>query len=332
MDSFAARFYLGSEARHAGKSIKGTHMAIDTRPGGPAETLTPRREGAAGERVLRIGQRATLHAINLYNPSHMEWTRDGRLLVCEHTAGRIVDITTGGDMKHSEPFAFRLEGPAAIVPQDDRILVSESWSGKVTALPLEGGDATRAQAYAEGLRHPYGLSQDREGRLFVSEKVDGFRSQVTEISDGLDGKRRTFVANIPTQPAPPGRTPLGDYPVDEWDRYSAGGCSDSWPDFSGPDRMLTVGELGIIVRLLPDGGDLLGMLERHASEVVVAWGLGRTAGMKYNPADGTYYVAQPQQGSVLAIDPDAPANYVLTPPVVRGLNQPSCVRFSPRRH
>ena len=39
-----------------------------------------------------------LHAVNLTNPSHMEWTVDNRLLVSQSTAGSVVDITDGGDM------------------------------------------------------------------------------------------------------------------------------------------------------------------------------------------------------------------------------------------
>lgn len=315
-------------------------MAIESAP----RTLTTEEAGAkragaeleaprtvvGSERFMQVGTRAVPHAVNLLNPSHMEWTRDGRLLVCEHTAGRIMDVTAGGDMRDAEPFAYGLEGPAAILPQDDHILVSESWAGRVVALPLGGGDAGDAPAYAEDLSVPYGLSQDRSGRIFVSEKADRFRSQLTELVEGAGGKEtRPFVTNIPIQPAAPGRAPLGTYPTGEWDRYAAGGCSADWPDFSGPDRAFAVGYLGLIVRARPEGGDFLDTLAKHPDEMLIAWGLQRTAGMKYNAADGRYYVTQPEAGSVLVVDPDAPANYALTPPVVRGLNQPSCVRFSP---
>lgn len=294
------------------------------------EALQQPRTVVSSERFVHVGTRARPHAVNLLNPSHMEWTRGGRLLVCEHTAGRIIDVTDGGDMKDARPFAVGLQGPAAILPQEDRILVSESWAGRVVALPLAGGDATEAETYAGNLSVPYGLSQDSSGRVFVSEKPDRFRSQLTEISEGPQGiDRRAFVTNIPIQPAPPGRAPLDTYPTDEWDRYAAGGCSADWPDFSGPDRLFAVGYLGLIVRALPDGGDFLDMMATHQDEVLVAWGLQRTAGMKFNPKDGRYYVTQPEAGSVLVVDPERPGNYALTPPVVRGLNQPSCVRFSP---
>lgn len=296
---------------------------IGAAAGGPRMVVGP-------ERFMEVGSRAVPFAVNLVNPSHMEWTHDGKLLVCEHTAGRIVDITSGGDMVDAVPFASGLRGPAAILPQADRILVSESWAGRVAELPLDGGDATIASTYADGLAAPYGLSQDASGRVFVSEKADRFRTQITEITHS-DGKvdLKPFVTNIPIQAAPPGRGPLDSYSDGTWEVLSAGACSATWPDFSGPYRAFAVGYLGLICRARSEGGDLLEMIATHPDETLVAWGLQRTAGMKFNPADGRFYVIQPDSGSVLVVDAEVPANYALTPPVVRGLNQPSCVRFSP---
>ena len=62
-----------------------------------------------------------LFAVGLHNPSHMEWTPDGRLLVSDLTAGKVFDITDGGDVTQTAPVAEGLGGPAAIVPVDDRI-------------------------------------------------------------------------------------------------------------------------------------------------------------------------------------------------------------------
>lgn len=75
-----------------------------------------------------------LHAANLVNPSHMEWTFDGRLLVSQPTNGSIIDITDGGDMSHATPWVTGLDGPASILPRENgeilvaEIMKSSSWN------------------------------------------------------------------------------------------------------------------------------------------------------------------------------------------------------------
>lgn len=103
--------------------------------------------------------RVELFATNLHTPTHMEWTADGRLLAAEHTAGRVVDITDGGDLRDAKPFATGLQGPTSILPlPDGRILVSEMWSGRIADI-TDGGDVSDREPFAEGLRGPYSLSR-----------------------------------------------------------------------------------------------------------------------------------------------------------------------------
>jgi glucose/arabinose dehydrogenase len=60
------------------------------------------QEVKVGGRTRRVYVRP--FAWGLKNPSHMEWTPDGRLLVSEHTAGTVRDITKGGDASEAKPF------------------------------------------------------------------------------------------------------------------------------------------------------------------------------------------------------------------------------------
>src|SRR5688572_8044009 len=98
-----------------------------------------------------------LFATNLYNPTHMNWTKDGRLLVSETTAGQIKDITDGGDMKDAAPFAWGLEGPAAIgTLSDGRLLCVESWGGSICEI-TGGGDMSGKPRLLSSLVLPYSL-------------------------------------------------------------------------------------------------------------------------------------------------------------------------------
>ena len=57
---------------------------------GVKEMLKEVQEAKVGGRTRRVYVRP--FAWGLKNPSHMEWTPDGRLLVSEHTAGTVRDI------------------------------------------------------------------------------------------------------------------------------------------------------------------------------------------------------------------------------------------------
>jgi len=79
--------------------------------------LKEMQEVKVGGRTRRVYVRP--FAWNLRAPTHMEWAPDGRLLVVERTAGKVKDITKGGDMEEAKPFAWGLEGPSSMCPLPD---------------------------------------------------------------------------------------------------------------------------------------------------------------------------------------------------------------------
>ena len=108
---------------------------------GVKEMLKEVQEANVGGRTRRVYVRP--FAWGLKNPSHMEWTPDGRLLVSEHTAGTVRDISKGGDASEAKPLAYNLQGPAAIRPTEDgKVLVVETWGGAIADI-AGGGDATK---------------------------------------------------------------------------------------------------------------------------------------------------------------------------------------------
>lgn len=269
-------------------------------------------------------------ATNLHAPSHMEWTLDGRLLVSEHTAGQMKDVTRGGDMRDVKPFASGLQGPASILPlEDGRILVSETWAGRVTDIS-SGGDISRKKPFASDLIMPYTFAHWRSKggreRITVSESFGPFNAQNTDITRG--GGRADFepyVQDMPSIPGAPGLTPLFAWP-DNWEMFAAAECVKNWTGVYDDSLIVAVGPLGQILKVPDEGGKYSHLVERGC---LIAWGLQRMGGMKAHPTDGRIYAVQPECGSVIAIDPSTPQNYRFEPPVVQGLNTPTCPRFSP---
>lgn len=140
----------------------------------------------------RTGLSVELFATNLHNPSHMEWTPQGRLLVSEHTAGRVMDITDGGDMRDAEPYAYGLQGPSAILPINDHLLVAETWGGRVSDISA-GGDASNGKRFATELSTPYSLSAIRREGADIRERA--FRTvQGTSYGDHRWRNSNRFLA------------------------------------------------------------------------------------------------------------------------------------------
>lgn len=276
--------------------------------------------------------RVELFATNLHNPSHMEWTNDGRLLVSEHTAGTVKDITNGGDMKNVDPFAYGLHGPASMKPlYDGRILISETWGGTVSEIS-NGGDISKQKPHATGLSMPYTLASkqidDGSFSVFVSESFGAFHTQITDITNG--GERENFKAhfiNMPSTPGAPGLTPLDHWP-DNWEKVAAAGCVKNWTtnDPINSDIYVAIGTMGQIIRIPDNGGDYIE--EVKSQKNLIAWGLQKMGGMYFNPIDRQIYAVQPECGNVIAIDPEKPQNYKFQPPIVQGLQMPTCPRFS----
>jgi hypothetical protein len=269
-----------------------------------------------------------LFATNLYTPSHMEWTPDGRLLVSEHTAGQIKDITHGGDMRQALPFAHGLRGPSSILPlEDGRILASEMWGGRVIDIS-SGGDMSKQEPFAKELAAPYSLAC-QEASIFVTERSGKLSAQVTDITAGGGrNSHRPYVTRIPIVPllgleglAPP------EIGQEKWADFS-NACADWLTTVGlGDQTWIVVGSsvLGQLVRVPKDGGSYLDLAEQGH---LLAKGLNWMGGEIQHPYDHLVYVAQPLKGTIMAIDPTTLQDYRFVPPVVQGLNMPTCVRFS----
>lgn len=277
----------------------------------------------------RTRTKPAMWANNLINPSHMEWTPEGRLLVSEHTAGRLVDVTDGGDMVGASPFAYNLSAPASILPESDRILVAETFGGRIVALPPIGGDALHSPAFADNLSGPYTISRDGSGRLIVSENSATHSTRLTDVTAG-GSHHLPVVTDIPVRLGNPGRSTYPGYASGDWVKLATAGCVKNWTaPYKG--RILSyAGDMGLIFKI-PESSEGVHFLEWVSAhpETIVADGLGRGGGMIHNPFDDLLYAVQPEAGLVIAIDPDDPERNIMTAQVVAyGLNQPTCVRFS----
>ena len=299
------------------------------------------------ESTLRARRRAPvrvkLHTVALQRPTHMEWTLDGRLLVSEHRAGAVKDITDGGDARDLAPLAIGLRGPAALLPIDNRILVTEMLAGRVTDVAA-GGDFSDAEPFAAGLRLPYNIVGAPSGsgtRIIVSEDASLGIAQYTDITHG--GERadfRPFITMIP------GRSHYHAVPVIDYEKLGQTAADDF--DFIGSlingtkctnwgivyalgenrELLVAASSLGLMAKAPEDGGDFMSIVANPDN--VVAWGLDPMGGMKEHPENGLVYVSQPHRGCVLAVDPNIQHNYVFEPPVLElpRPGWPSCIRFS----
>jgi hypothetical protein len=225
--------------------------------------------------------------LNLRGPSSTLPIGDP-FLVVETWAGRVTDISGGGDFQPNNVFADGLVSPYSL-----------------------------AAISADEIAPP---------RIFSTERLSLFNGQITDISDG--GSRESFrpyVTNVPVRPGKPGKTPLDAWPHG-WERIAAAGCDNApWvTDYAG-DLFFEVGHLGQIVRAPRDGGKYP---ERESMGCVVAWGLDRIGGMKAHPTDGRIYAVAPDRGCVVSVDPTSSDYYGFNPPVVQGFTQPTCVRFN----
>lgn len=270
----------------------------------------------------------TLFAQNLRAPSHMEWV-NGQLLVSEHSAGTIKDASSGGDMMNATPFASGLRGPASILPlPGGGILVSESWGGEVKDISA-GGDMSSTSAFATGLSAPYSLArivdpEDDEEHIFVSEHdQNAWYSWISDITTG-GSSHTVYVSDGPTIHGPPGLSPLSSWP-NNWPKYAVASCVKKWiePGFDGK-LYVAVGSLGQILDVPSGGGAYIDLVKNGH---LAGWGLHRCGGIKWHPHRQRLFVAEPEAGSIMAIDPANPKTHIFEPPVVRGLRNPTCIRF-----
>ena len=292
---------------------------------------------SAFEEIPQVAQRdvdVTLHATNLNNPSHMEWTHDGRLLAAERTNGRLVDVTDGGDFgglsdEDDRVFAHNLEGPSsmAMLP-DGRVLVNECWSGRIVDI-TGGGDASEAEAYATDLDGPYSiLYHDANDKLYTTVSPNSRHSRIIDVTGGDDADDHPVVVDdIPVRDKFPGMTPRESWP-DGWEATQVD-CG-QWLVSGGEHLLYSAGPLGQIARANPDPDEgPTTHMEHVDAGNLVARGLDRVGGSKYNRKDGLVYAAEPFEGSIVAVDPQDSRQYRFSPRIARGFVLPTCVRFGP---
>lgn len=291
------------------------------------------------EQVAQRDVDVTLHATNLNNPSHMEWTHDGRLLAAERTNGRLVDVTEGGHFggipdDDDRVFASGLEGPSsmAMLP-DGRILVNEVFEGRIRDVS-DGGDfsdVSEETVYGSAVDGPYSLLyHDADDTVYttIHPGNENKSSAIVDITDlESDGEYETVVEHIPVREKFPGMTPRRAWP-DDWMKYNKD-CG-SWVVSVGEDLLYSAGPLGQMVRADTDPDSELDTHMEHVNNGrLVAEGLGRVGGSVYNRKDGLVYAAEPFNGSVVAIDPQDSRQYKFAPRVANGFELPTCVRCGP---
>lgn len=283
--------------------------------------------------TVQLSQPRTPHvelfATNLQTPGHMEWTHDGRLLVSEMTAGRVTDVTDGGDFRDADPYAVGLRSPGSICPlPDGRILVADTWADRIVDIS-QGGDVTRRSAFAEGLAKPYSVAAIGNS-VYATERPSRLLTRISRV-DARDGSASPHVTRITAMPMPglESLTPLSSWKDGSWGEFFAP-CA-AWVCVAdtavGPRLILTTGALGLVVEIPPEGGDFVDLLE--AGHVLGYGFTGWFGGQIQHPVDKRIYITQPLKGTVVAVDLDRPGDYRFASPVVTGLNMPTCVRFSP---
>lgn len=127
---------------------------------------------AAGQ-VIAIDPQGnfTTHATNLSGPSGLVMTRDGVLLVAEHDAGEITDVTNGGDMGGVLPLTTGLMGPRDMVElSDGTVLVADQVLDEIHDALYPNGGAV-GQPFAEGLNLVRGLTATQSGSIYATIEV-----------------------------------------------------------------------------------------------------------------------------------------------------------------
>ncbi len=228
-------------------------------------------------------------------------------------------------MLNVAPFATGLEGPSSILPLDDgRILVAENWGGRVTDIS-SGGKIIASSTYVSNMSNPYSLHQtEKNGKIhiYVSEHYNGRDSWISDISNPNNIIK--YVNNIPARPGSAGLTPSSSFGT--WQKQASAGCVINWQGGDRKSHYISVGGLGQILDVTNAGGDYIDLIKNRQA---IAWDLGRLGAIKEHPKNGLLYAVEPERGDIVAINPKMPKNMRFDPPIVRGFNFPTCLRFSP---
>jgi hypothetical protein len=256
-----------------------------------------------------------VHAWGLLHPGHMEWTKDGRLLVSEYGRGRVTDITDGGDYRDATPFATGLSNPAGIITtyQGSGILVADNGSDEIIDIS-HGGDVSGSPRAIFSVPAAYGIVEFQGG--IYANFSDEHRNGVVKLAVG-----RSFTES---------ETVSGDFPTgpSSGPAYSPhfSGCSKNWTSIAAGERILySHAALGAIYDVTDPTE--VGPLE---SRKVVS-DLSNPLGMWYDEGFRLLFIAERDTGSVKAVPLNSPVSPRFIPPLVTGLRFPSCIRLAPDR-
>jgi len=258
-------------------------------------------------------RRISVHAFGLLQPSHMEWTEDGRLLVSEFGRGNIFDITAGGDYRDAKPFASGLAHPAGILTnyEGSRIIVADTGRGEIVDI-TGGGHRLKENIVGSSIPGAYGLTlfRDKLFTAFSSETENG----VARVTGG------SFTE---------GDIHFGGFPNGNRNHPAylsfMGACPTNWSTVAFNDRLLYVhSSLGAIY-------DVSEEAVFTADTPKFVEGLDEPLGMIYHEPTKLLYIADRGSGSVKPIPSGGEVNMRFVSPVATGFRRPSCVRFHPAR-
>lgn len=258
-----------------------------------------------------IVKKMQVHANGLQHPGHMEWTKDGRLLVSEFGRGRVIDITDGGDYRDAKPFACGLKHPAGIITdyQGNRIIVVDTGNDCIVDI-TNGGDASKNEKIYSNIPAPYGM---------VVFKGELYATYTSKEDNGLTkvSPNKTFSL----EHAHASSFPVG---VSEHPYVIAGsaGCG-HWTAVVAKEKLLFNQTTFGIIWDVTDKGEF--NLDTHKR---FAWGLNKPVGMIYNEQLDFLFVAESGSGQIKAIPSDGNMDMRFVTPLVVGLKEPRCVRFT----
>lgn len=273
------------------------------------KTVTPHE---AYSRTKLFVKKMQVHANGLQHPGHMEWTQDGRLLVSEFGRGRIVDITEGGDLRDATPFAYGLEHPAAIITnyEGNKIIAVDTGNNCVVDI-TSGGDVSKNERVISNIPAPYGMTlfKDELYVTYTSYEDNGLMKASNTKSFSLEAAQASSF-------------PVG---VSEHPYFLAGsaGCGHWTAAVMGEKLIFSQTTFGILWDVTNQGKFSLDTHTRFA------WGLNKPVGMIYNEKLNLLFVTESGSGSIKTIPSEGGIDMRFVPPVVVGLKEPRCVRFTP---
>ncbi|MEM6516456.1 MAG: hypothetical protein AAF688_09770 [Bacteroidota bacterium] len=250
-------------------------------------------------------------AIGLTHPGHMEFTKDGRLLVSEFGKGQVTEITEGGDFRNSKPFAYNLGHPAGIVTNydGDKILVADAGLQKIIDI-TNGGDASKCPVIYDGLKGAYGMTvfKNELYAVYSNEKENG----LVKVNGKSFSEDDIFSGGYPNT----------SHNLPYFNSVEGGNCG-SWAAVALGNRLLyTVAGNGTIYDVTEGKNyDVKG-----GGEYIT--GLNNPLGSWYVPQFGYLFIAERNSGNI-KIMPEKGGYAKYYPAILTGLKQPSCLRFSP---